>query len=158
MLLWLDLRPLPAVDADRLFADERSRRALAEAGVAADAGLVEEADRLLNGDVASDRLLAGVAVLPMSLAPGDGPVLQPFSKERLRPGERGFDLFYLVSPWKRGGALGMFRVRLGLGAAAPIRHGDQVLVVRQPGAPESMGKNLVLRLEAAAVLPTRWAD
>ena len=157
-LLWADARPPARVDVERLFADERSRRALASSGIAADPGLIDEADRLLNRGAAGERLLAGVAVLPMSIAPGDEPVLQPFSKERLPPGETGQDLLYLVSPWKRGGALRISRLRLELGGAAAIRHGDQVLVVRAPGSAESVGRNRVVRLAGAAALPTRWAE
>ena len=157
-LIWMDLRPLPEVDAERLLADQRSRRALQASGLEVDATLVAEADRLLNRDGPSERLLAGVAVLPMSLAPGDEPVLQPFSKQLLGPGDRGQDLFYLVSPWKRGGSLGMFQVRLGPGGAADLRPGDVVLVVRQADSAPVTGRNRVTRLDAVAALPTRWAD
>jgi hypothetical protein len=120
-------------------------------------GLIDEAKRLLEEGGESARLLAGVAVLPMSIAPGEALVLQPFSKEELAPGEAGLDVFYLVSPWRRGDALGMYGVRLDLGGASAIRHGEEVLVIRAEGSKVSMGNNLVVRLEAEAVLPTRWA-
>ncbi len=157
VLLWMDLRPLGEVDVERLFADPRSREVLERAGIAAEPGVVEEADRLLNRDGESDRLLVGVALLPMTIAPGDAPVLQPFSKQKLPPGEEAYDLFYLVSPWKRGGDFEISRVRLAGGGAAEIRPGDEVIVVRAPDSVETVGKNLVVQREAVAALPTRWA-
>jgi len=156
-LLWMDFRPLPEVDVERLFADSRSRQALARAGIAGGPGMVEEVDRLVNRDGESERLLAGIAVFPMTIDPGDEPVLQPFSKERLPPGEESHDLFYLVSPWKRGNSFLISRVRLG-NAGAGIRPGDEVIVVRAVDSVDSVGKNLVVRLDAAAALPTRWAE
>ena len=158
VLLWMDFRPLPEVDVERLFADARSRAVLERSGIAGGPGLIEEADRLLNQDRESDHLLAGVAVFPMTIEPGDAPLLQPFSKDRLPPGEEGYDLFYLVSPWKRGGKFGISRVLLGGGGAAGIRPGDEVIIVRAADSVDTVGKNLVVRLEAAAALPTRWAD
>ena len=153
----MDLRSLPAVNAERLLTDPRARQVLEAAGVAPEPTLIEEADRLLNRDGESDRLLAGVAVLPMAIEPGDEPVLQPFSKQKLPPGEEPYDLFYLVSPWKRGGDFEISRVILPGGGAAAIRPGDEVLVVRAPDAVEVVGKNLVVHRQGLAALPTRWA-
>ncbi len=158
VLMWMDLRPLAEVDVARLVGDTRSRQVLARAGIAGGPELIEEADRLLNQDGASERLLAGVAVLPMTIDPGDAPVLQPFSKEKLPAGEESYGLFYLVSPWKRGGTLRVSRVRLEGDGAGGIQPGDQVLVVRAADSAETVGKNRVVRLQAAAALPTRWAD
>ena len=156
-LLWMDLRSLPAVDVEKLFGDPRSRQALAGAGIAGGSEVIERADRLLNRDRKSDRLLVGVAVFPMTIEPGDEPVLQPFSKESLPAEAESYDLFYLISPWKRGGTLEVSRVRLPGGAASWIRPGDEVLVVLLADSVATIGKNQVVRLDAAAALPTRWA-
>ncbi len=158
VLLWMDFRPLPEVDVERLFADARSRAVLERAGLAVDSAVLDEANRLLNKGGESARLLAGVAVFPMTVDPGDQPVLQPFSKRKLPPGDEAYDLFYLVSPWKRGGSFEIARVRLSGGGAAGIRPGDEVLVVRAADSVDTVGKNLVVQLDAAGVLPTRWAE
>jgi hypothetical protein len=156
VLLWMDYRPLPEVDAERLFADSRSREGLESAGIGGEAGLVEEADSLLNHDAESERLLAGVAVLPLTIAPGDAPVVGPFSRAELPAEDESYAVFYLVSPWKRGDSFRVSQVKLGGGLPAGIRHGEEVLVVRAPDSTESVGENRVFRVEAAAVLPTRW--
>jgi hypothetical protein len=153
----MDFRPLAKVDVERLFADDRSRQTLTRAGVRVGSGLIEEAELLLNRDRDSQHLLAGIAVFPMTVEPGDAPVLQPFSKERLPAEDESYGLFYLVSPWKRGGTLRISRVRLAGGDATGIRPGDEVLVVRSADSVDIVGKNRVVRLDADAVLPTRWA-
>ena len=156
LLLWMDHRPLAEVDVERLLADERSRRTLTDAGVEATPDLVEEAERVLDEAGESSHLLAGIAVLPMTVAPGDAPVMQPFSKERLPAGEEPYGLFHLVSPWKSGGTLRISRVRLPGAELAGVEPGDQVLVVRSPDSVETVGRNGIVTLDAAAILPTRW--
>lgn len=157
VLLWMDFKPPARVDAGKLFADGRSRQVLADAGVAAGADLIEEAHRLLNHDEAGARLLAGVAVLPMTIRPGDRPVPLSFGRRKLFAAERSYDAFYLVSPWKRGGGFRISHVGLRGGATAGIRAGDEVIVVREPDTADSPGGPGVVRERGAAVLPTRWA-
>lgn len=157
VLLWMDFKPLPRLDAQKLFADTRSRQVLADADVAAGADLIDEANRLLNQGQEGARLLAGVVVFPTTIHPGDQPVPLSFGKGELFAAEESYDAFYLVSPWKRGGSFRISQVGLRGGATAGLRPGDEVIVVREPGSVDSAGEPGVLRVRGAAVLPTRWA-
>lgn len=158
ILLWMDTRPLPEVDVERLFADDRSRAVLAGAGVAAGPEMIEEAGRLLNKDQRGERLLAGVVAFPMTVRPGDEPVPLIFGNGSVIPGEETFGAFHLVSPWKRGGDFRISHVGLSGGLTDGIRPGAEVLVVREPDSVDSVGEFGVVGVRAAAVLPTRWAE
>ncbi len=156
LLLWVDLRPRPDVDVERLLASPKVLGVLANNGVELDDRLRAEIERAVNHDEPSPRVHVGIAHLPMMTRPRNSGLVHGWVI--LQPRPRPYTVFFSISPWKNDGSFELYTVSRQRWMYRGYRHGDRVVAILKPPAETTPVPTMFPQVEAAAVFPVRWAD